>query len=52
MWERGRISLEVAEGVKLWRREVRKREHYIGSSWGYLCTHLCVNDNTLYNESP
>lgn len=38
-----RILLEMAEVVKLSGREMRKLEHCIQNSWGYLCTILGVN---------
>lgn len=47
MWKRLRIALEMAGGVKVCRREMRKWEHKVGSIWGYLCAHLRVDDHTL-----
>lgn len=36
----------MAGGVKFCGREMRKGEHWVWNSWGYLCTHLGVNYNT------
>lgn len=33
-------ALEMAGGIKVCRREMRKWEHQVGSIWGYLCAHL------------
>lgn len=42
-----RVGMFLAGRIKLCRTEMRQWEHWVGNSWGYLCTHLGVNNNTL-----